>query len=154
MIKPIITVISCNYRGGCTISLFQLSVWCEKCVAARRYAVIWKQLLFTNKRNRVRWVVLGLSQDGACTDLPENFSEDSWKGDLSNDNVVSPPLFSLVNTFKDKNIFIVKPEKNICGTRLDTVVVRRKYFFFYRNKWCSDGWVAAGLASQTPWNQR
>ncbi len=70
------------------------------CVAARHYAVIWKQLLFANKRNRVRWVVLGLSQDGACTDLSENFSEDSLKGDLSNDNIVSPPLFSLVNTFK------------------------------------------------------
>jgi hypothetical protein len=45
-------------------------------------------------------VVLGLSQDGACTDLSENFSEDSLKGDLSNVNIVSPPLFSLVNTFK------------------------------------------------------
>ncbi len=64
------------------------------------YAVIWKQLLFANKRNRVRWVVLGLSQDGSCTDLSENFSEDSLKGDLSNDNFVSPLLFSLVNTFK------------------------------------------------------
>ncbi len=87
-----------KYRGGCTIPLFQLNVWCEKCFAARHYAVKWKQLLFANKRNRVRWVVLGLSQYGACTDLSENFSEDSLKVDLSNDNIVSPPLFSLVNT--------------------------------------------------------
>jgi hypothetical protein len=26
-----------KYRGGCTIPLFQFSVWCEKCVAARNY---------------------------------------------------------------------------------------------------------------------
>ncbi len=90
-----------KYRGGCTIPLFQLSVWCEKFVPARHYAVIWKQLLFANKRNRVRWVVLGLSQDGACTDLFENFSENSLKRNLSNDTTVTPPLFSLVNTFKE-----------------------------------------------------
>jgi hypothetical protein len=89
-----------KYQGGCTILLFQLSALCEKCVGARHYAVIWKQLLFANKRNRVRWEVLGLLQDGACTDLSENFSEDSLKGDLSNDIIVSRPLFSLVNTFK------------------------------------------------------
>ncbi len=33
-----------KYREGCTIPLFQLSVRCEKCVAARDYAVICKQL--------------------------------------------------------------------------------------------------------------
>jgi hypothetical protein len=32
--------------------------------------------------------------------LYENHSENSLKGDLSNDTTVSPPLFSLVNTFK------------------------------------------------------
>jgi len=64
------------------------------------YDVIWKQLLISNDRNRVRWVVLGLSQDGPCTDLFENFGEDRLKGDLSNDNIVNPPHFSLVNTFK------------------------------------------------------
>ncbi len=90
-----------KYRGGCTIALFQLSVWCEKCVAARQYAVICKQLLISNDRNRVRWVVLGLSEDGACTDLFENFSVNSLKGGLSNATTFNPPLFSLVNTFKD-----------------------------------------------------
>ncbi len=36
-----------KYRGGCTIPLFQLSLWCEKKrVAARHYADIGKQLLF------------------------------------------------------------------------------------------------------------
>ncbi len=69
-----------SYRGGCTISLFKLSVLCEKCVAARQYAFIWKQLLISNDRNKVRWVVLGLSQDGTCTDLFENLSENSLKG--------------------------------------------------------------------------
>ncbi len=68
-IEPILTVVIYKYRGGCTIPLFQLTAWCEKCVAARHYADIGKQLLFTNNRNRVRGAVLGLSQDGACTDL-------------------------------------------------------------------------------------
>ncbi len=72
-----------KYRGGCTIPLFQLSVLCEKFVAARHYAVIWTQLLIPNDRNRVRWVVLGLSQDGTCTALFENFRENSLKGDQS-----------------------------------------------------------------------
>ncbi len=56
--------------------------------------------MIANDRNRVRWLVLGLSQDGAFVDLYENHSENSLKGDLSNDTTVSPPLFSLVNTFK------------------------------------------------------
>ncbi len=47
-------------RGGCTIPLFQISVWCKKCVAARHYAVICKQLLNANDINRVRWVVVDL----------------------------------------------------------------------------------------------
>jgi hypothetical protein len=89
-----------KYRWGYTIALFQLSVWCEKCVAARHYDDTGKQFFISNERNRVRWVVLGLSQDGACTDLFENFGENSLKGDLSNDSIVNPPLFSLVNTFK------------------------------------------------------
>ncbi len=58
------------------------------------------QLLFANNRNRVRWTILCLSQDGACIDLFENHSENSLKPDLSNDTIVSPPLFSLVNAFK------------------------------------------------------
>jgi hypothetical protein len=48
----------------------------------------------------LRGAVLGPSQDGACTNLFENFSENSLKGDLSNDTTNNPPLFSLVNTFK------------------------------------------------------
>jgi hypothetical protein len=58
-----------------------------------------KQLLIANDRNRVRRVVLGLSLDGACIDLFKNHSEKSLKGYLSKDTNVSPPLFSLVNTF-------------------------------------------------------
>ncbi len=66
----------------------------------RRYTAIWKQLLLANDTNRVRGAVLGLLQDGACTDFFENFRENSLKGDLSNDITLNPPLFSLVNTFK------------------------------------------------------
>ncbi len=88
------------------IVLFELSTWLASFpyffIHLRHYSVIWKQLLFANYRNRVHWVVLGLSQDGACTDLFENFSENSLKGDLSNDTTLNQPLFSLVNTFKDR----------------------------------------------------
>jgi hypothetical protein len=46
-------------------------------------------------------VVLCLSHHGACADSFENFRENSLKGDLSNDITLNPPLFSLVNTFKN-----------------------------------------------------
>jgi hypothetical protein len=59
-----------------------------------------KQLLIANEKNRFRWVVLCISQDGACIDLLENHSENSLKEDLSNITTFNPPLFSLVNTFK------------------------------------------------------
>ncbi len=93
---PIFTVIS---NIGEVIRLFKLSVWCEKFVAAQHYAVIWKQLLIPNDRNRVRWAVLGLSQDGVWADLFENINENSLKRDQSNDTKFNPPLFSLVKTF-------------------------------------------------------
>ncbi len=54
---------------------------------------IGKQLLFANNRNRDGWAVLCLSQNGACIDLFENHSENSWKPDPSNDTTVNP-LFS------------------------------------------------------------
>ncbi len=59
-----------------------------------------KQFFIANEKNRLRWVVLGLSQDGACIDLFENRSENSLMEDLSNITTFNPPLFSLVNTFK------------------------------------------------------
>jgi hypothetical protein len=58
-----------------------------------------KQLLIANDRNKVRWLVLVLLQDGACMNLYENRSENSLKGDPSNDTTVNPSLFSSVNTF-------------------------------------------------------
>ncbi len=57
-------------------------------------------------RNRVRWVILGLSEDGACTDLFENLSVNSLKRDLSNNTTVNPPLCSLVNTL-NKDFFLL-----------------------------------------------
>ncbi len=53
------------------------------------YIVVGKQFLISNDRNRFRRVggsVLGLSQDGACTDLFENLSV---KGDLSISNATT-----------------------------------------------------------------
>ncbi len=89
-----------KYREGCTIPLFELSVWFEKGVAARHYAVICKQLLNANDINWFRRVVLGLLQDGAYTDFFENLGENSLKGDLSNATTFNRPLFSLGDTFK------------------------------------------------------
>ncbi len=41
-------------------------------------------------------------------DLYENRSENSLKGDPLNDTTVNPPLFSLVNTFKEDTYFEIK----------------------------------------------
>jgi hypothetical protein len=64
-------------------------------ISLRHYTVIGKQLLLSNDRNRVRGAVLGLSQDGACTNLFENFRENSLKRDLLNDTSANPTLFSI-----------------------------------------------------------
>jgi hypothetical protein len=53
-------------------------------------------------KNRVCGAVLGLSQDGASTNLFENFREISLKRVLSKDDTVNPSLFPLVNTFNVK----------------------------------------------------
>ncbi len=52
--KPILTVFSNIGEDVRTIPLFQLSVRCGKCVAARDYAVICKQLLNANDIKRGR----------------------------------------------------------------------------------------------------
>ncbi len=63
--------------------MFEITTWqasyAEFFFKLRRYTVIWKQLLFANDRNRVRGAAFGLSQDGACTNLFENFREHSSK---------------------------------------------------------------------------
>ncbi len=75
-------------------------LWCEKCDAARHCAVILRNKLFISiDRNRIRWPVLSLSQDGVCRDSFENFSVKNSKHQ-SNDTKFNPPLFSLVNTYK------------------------------------------------------
>ncbi len=80
------------------------------------------QLLFANNRNRVRWVVLCLSQDGACTDFFENFRENSLKGDLWNDITLNPPLFSLANTFN--------------GIKWKMIDIAKKMtIYFFQNVW-------------------
>ncbi len=78
--QPILIVVS---NIGEYVPLFQVY-----------YTVIWKQLLISD-RNTVRWVVLvlGLSDDGACTDLFENLSMNSLKRDLSNVTTFNPPSF-------------------------------------------------------------
>ncbi len=61
--------------------MFEFTTWhasfADFFLKLRRYTAIWKQLLFANDRKRVRGAVFGLSQDGACTNLFENFREHS-----------------------------------------------------------------------------
>ena len=49
-------------------------------IKLRRYTITRKRLLFAKKRNRFRLVVIGLYQDGACTNLFENLHVKSLKG--------------------------------------------------------------------------
>jgi len=59
-----------------------------------------KQLSYSYNRNRVRWALVGLSQDGVYTDLFEHLSVNSLMRDLSNQyTTFNPPCFSLFNTF-------------------------------------------------------
>ncbi len=73
--------------------MFQFSVLYEKCVAAWHYGVIGKQLFISNYRHSVRWEVLGLSQDGVCTDSFKNFIMESLKRDQSNDTHLTHLFF-------------------------------------------------------------
>jgi hypothetical protein len=47
--------------------------------AARYWCRVWIQLLYSNNRNRLRWVVSGVSQDGACTVFYENLRGNSLR---------------------------------------------------------------------------
>jgi hypothetical protein len=103
-------------------------------ISLRHYTVIGKQLVLSNGRNRVRGAVLGLSQDGARTNLFENFRKNSLKRDLSNVNTDNQPLFSLVDTFntvmQETNTFIIT---KIRGSRRTYCTVGRQ------NKHCCVG---------------
>ncbi len=41
-----------------TVPLFQLSALCQNCNPAQNWCRLWKQLLYSNYRNRVRWILL------------------------------------------------------------------------------------------------
>jgi hypothetical protein len=84
-----------KYRGGCTIPLFQLSVWCEKCVGARHYTDIGIQLFISNDRNRVRWVVASHRMGPApiCLKISARIAE----RETYRMRTLSTRLFSLVN---------------------------------------------------------
>jgi hypothetical protein len=62
-------------------------------ISVEHYAAIRIHLLFSNNRNLAWCVVLGLSQEGMCIDLFENFSVNSLKPDLSKNATFNPPLF-------------------------------------------------------------
>jgi hypothetical protein len=61
-----------------TVVSVKCMMW-KACRSPTLYADIGIQLLFANNRNRVRGAVLGLSQDGACTDLFENLTVNTWR---------------------------------------------------------------------------
>jgi hypothetical protein len=58
--------------------MFEFTTWhagfLDFLISLRHNTVIGKQLFISDDRNRVRLVVLGRLQDGACTDLVENLS--------------------------------------------------------------------------------
>ncbi len=82
-------------------------VYDVKSVSQPDTMLLFAEILISSDINRVRWVVLGFSEDGACTDLFENVSVSSLKRDLSNATTFNPPLFSLVNTFKVQKLTIL-----------------------------------------------
>ncbi len=79
------------------IVMFEFTTWhasfTDFFIKLRRYTDIGKQLFISNDRHRVRWEVLGLSQDGVCTDSCESFSVKSLRLDQSKDTKFSPPSF-------------------------------------------------------------
>ncbi len=66
------------------IAMFEFTTWhasfTDFFIKLLRYTAIWKQLFFANDRNRVRGAVLGLSQNGACTEMFENLRGEQLKG--------------------------------------------------------------------------
>ncbi len=87
---------------------------------------------FANNRNRVHGAVLDLSRVGACTDLFQNLSVNSLKGDLSNTTTFKPPLFSLVNTFNAK--ILMNNFSCFKSTGIPYVInLFRNMFFLIRN---------------------
>ncbi len=101
-------------------------------ISLLHFTVIGNQLFISNDRNRVRWVVLGLLQDGACTDLVENLGVNSLKGDLSNTTTFNTPLFSLANTFNDGVWYLLVSATSLqcqwapplwCTVPIDTIYV-------------------------------
>jgi hypothetical protein len=108
-----------KHRRVCTIPLFQLIVWCEKCSPTLcRY---WKTIIDVKTETgfALRRAVSGLSQDRVCTDSFEHVSAKSLKRDLSNDIKFNPPLFSLVNTFK--KVIKERPTSNITHIRIHVI---------------------------------
>jgi hypothetical protein len=81
-----------KYRGGCTIPLFELSVWCEKCVKATFY--YWFQMTETGFAEQF------YASHRMGREICLEFCENSLKRDLSKETTFNIPLFSLVNTFK------------------------------------------------------
>ncbi len=91
------------------------------------------QVLISNDKNRVRKAILGLSQNGACTNLFENFCDNCLKRDLSDDTTFSPPLFSLVNTLKFQ--FYIhfdlrcKTEQHLGNSKLESCNLQSKIMY-------------------------
>jgi hypothetical protein len=74
--------------------------------------------------------VLGLSQDGACTNLFENFRQHSLKRGLSNDTTVNPPLFSLVN--KVETVIFTELSQNLSNILICCLVFKGRNLIFIR----------------------
>ncbi len=87
--------LECRQKTNSDVWIHHLASWhasfTDFFVKLRRYTDIGKQLFISNDRYRVRWEVLGLSQDGVCTYSFENFSVKCLKRDQSNETKFNPP---------------------------------------------------------------
>jgi hypothetical protein len=89
-----------------TIPLFQISVLCEKCIAAWYYTLLGINYSMQIIETGFVEQFYASHRMGPAPICFENFREHSLKRDLSNDATANPSLFSLVNTF---NIFSYWP---------------------------------------------
>ncbi len=103
----------------------------------------WETIIYFKWQKQGSLSSFGLLQDGACTDLVENLSVNSLKGDLSNNTTRNPPQFSLVNTFNPIDIKISEFKRKCPSLHFDTIdwvskiYLHRKIFWEFSASHCN-----------------
>ncbi len=88
-------------------------------------------------------MILGFSQDGACTDLLENLSMNGLKGVLSNASTSNPPLFSLVNTLHG----VLEIVKLYFLSKEKLYFISLKFFSFLVIKTLDQDWIGIRIGA-------